>query len=57
MKITILTLFPEMFAGPFEQSIIKRAQEKELIEIEYLNIRDFGIGTHKMVDDTHMVEE
>src|SRR5216683_7670525 len=52
MKITILTLFPEMFAGPFEQSIVKRAQEKNIVEIAYVNIRDFGIGTHKMVDDT-----
>src|SRR6266404_1110821 len=52
MKITILTLFPEMFVGPFEQSIIKRAQEKNIVELEYINIRDFGIGPHKMVDDT-----
>jgi tRNA (guanine37-N1)-methyltransferase len=52
MKISILTLFQEMFAGPFEQSIIKRAQEKHIVEITYINIRDFGIGTHKMVDDT-----
>ncbi len=52
MKISILTLFPEMFQGPFEQSIIKRAQEKKIVEIEYINIRDFGIGAHKMVDDT-----
>jgi tRNA (guanine37-N1)-methyltransferase len=52
MKITILTLFPEMFIGPFEQSIIKRAQEKNIVEIEYVNIRDFGIGPHKTVDDT-----
>lgn len=52
MKISILTLFPEMFAGPFDHSIIKRAKEKGLIEIEYINIRDFGEGKHKMVDDT-----
>src|SRR5260221_1286508 len=52
MKITILTLFPEMFSGPFDYSIIKRAKEKKLVEIELLNIRDFGIGPHKMVDDT-----
>jgi tRNA (guanine37-N1)-methyltransferase len=52
MKISILTLFPEMFAGPFDHSIIKRAKEKDLVEIEYINIRDFGIGNHKMVDDT-----
>lgn len=52
MKISIVTLFPEMFAGPFDHSIIKRAQEKGLVEITYINIRDFGEGKHKMVDDT-----
>jgi tRNA (guanine37-N1)-methyltransferase len=52
MKISILTLFPEMFKGPFDNSIIKRAKEKNLIEIEYINIRDFGLGVHKQVDDT-----
>jgi tRNA (guanine37-N1)-methyltransferase len=52
MKISILTLFPEMFTGPFDHSIIKRAKEKGLVEIAFINIRDFGIGTHKMVDDT-----
>lgn len=52
MKISILTLFPEMFAGPFDHSIVKRAQGKKLVEIEFVNIRDFGIGKHKLVDDT-----
>jgi len=52
MKITILTLFPEMFAGPFDYSIIKRAKEKNLVTIDLVNLRDFGIGPHKMVDDT-----
>jgi tRNA (guanine37-N1)-methyltransferase len=52
MRITILTLFPEMFAGPFDHSIIKRAKEKGLVEIEFVNIRDFGEGPHKIVDDT-----
>lgn len=51
MKISILTLFPEMFTGPFNHSIIKRAIQKELVEIEFINIRDFGIGSHKAVDD------
>ncbi len=51
MKITILTLFPEMFQGPFSYSIIKRAQQKKLIKIDLVNIRDFGIGRHKIVDD------
>lgn len=52
MKISILTLFPEMFAGPFDLSIMKRAQEKGLVEIEFINIRDFGIGKHQIIDDT-----
>lgn len=41
-----------MFQGPFDHSIIKHAQQKGLVEIEFINIRDFGIGKHKMVDDT-----
>ena len=52
MKITILTLFPEMFSGPFDHSIIKHAREKKHVSIALRNIRDFGKGTHKMVDDT-----
>jgi tRNA (guanine37-N1)-methyltransferase len=51
MKISILTLFPEMFKGPFEHSIIKRAQNKNIVKINFVNIRDFGIGKHKLVDD------
>lgn len=52
MRITILTLFPEMFQGPFDSSIIKRAKNKKFVEINLVNIRDFGIGNHKMVDDS-----
>lgn len=52
MKISILTLFPEMFIGPFAHSIVKRAQENGYITIDIVNIRDFGIGKHKIVDDT-----
>lgn len=52
MKIAILTLFPEMFEGPFSHSIVKKAQEKKLLEIDFINIRDFGVGSHKTVDDT-----
>lgn len=51
MKITILTLFPEMFFGPFDHSILKHAKAKHKISIEFINIRDFGIGKHKIVDD------
>ena len=51
MKISILTLFPEMFHGPFGYSIVKRAIDKKLVEIDLINIRGFGIGKHKVVDD------
>jgi len=51
MTISILTLFPEMFRGPFEYSIIRNAIKKDLIKITFINIRDFGIGKHKIVDD------
>ncbi len=41
-----------MFQGPFEFSIVKKARDKKLVEINIVNIRDFGIGRHKIVDDT-----
>lgn len=50
MKITILTLFPEMFAGPFDHSIVKRAQEKNLVSIRLFNIRDAALDKRKTVD-------
>lgn len=52
MRFDVLTLFPEMFTGPMSESIIKRAQEKDLIQINYHNIRDYAIDKHKTVDDT-----
>lgn len=51
MTISVLTLFPEMFEGPFSHSIIKNAIGKKLINLNFINIRDFGIGRHKIVDD------
>ena len=51
MKFYILTLFPEMFGGPFSSSILKRAQERGLIEINLVNIRDFSTNKHHTVDD------
>src|SRR5579884_1989273 len=51
MRFDILTLFPEMFAGPFDASIIKRAQAAGLIHIGLTNIRDFARDKHHMVDD------
>jgi tRNA (guanine37-N1)-methyltransferase len=52
MEISIITLFPEMFKGPFDYSIIKRAIDKKIIKINFVNLREFGIGKHKLVDDT-----
>ncbi len=51
MKFDILTLFPEMFE-PVEQSIIGKAKEKNLIDINLINMRDFSKDKHKKVDDT-----
>ncbi|MCH9617664.1 MAG: tRNA (guanine-N(1)-)-methyltransferase [Chlamydiia bacterium] len=51
MKITILSLFPEFFKSMLETSMLKRAVEKGVIELELVNIRDFGEGKHKVVDD------
>lgn len=51
MKIDILTLFPSMFDGFINESIIKRAIEKELVEINIYNIRDYSTSPHKKVDD------
>ena len=51
MKISILTLFPEIFESTFKKSIIKRAIDKKLIAIEFINIRDFGLQKHKIIDD------
>jgi len=51
MKFDVLTLFPESFI-PIKQSILKRAEEKELISINLINIRDFSENKHNKVDDT-----
>lgn len=51
MKIQIITLFPEMFNGVFEHSMLLKAQSKQLVEIELINLRDFGIGPRRQVDD------
>lgn len=51
MKIDILTLFPEMFAGVFEHSIVKRAQDKSVVKINIHNLRDWATDKYKSVDD------
>ncbi len=52
MRFDILTLFPAMFEGPFTESILKRAQAANLIEIHLHNIRDYATDKHHVTDDT-----
>jgi len=51
MKFKILTLFPEMFPGPFKYSISGNALKKKIFSLETTNIRDFSSSKHKTVDD------
>jgi tRNA (guanine37-N1)-methyltransferase len=51
MRIDILTIFPDMFEGPFSHSIVKRAIDKELVEIHLHDIRKFATDKHRRVDD------
>lgn len=51
MRFSILSLFPGYFKGPFDESIVKRAQEQAKVEIELVNIRDFADNKWKKVDD------
>jgi len=51
MKIDILTLFPKMFKGPFDESIIKRAQKKGLVEIQTHDLRKWAKDKRKTIDD------
>jgi tRNA (guanine37-N1)-methyltransferase len=51
MKIQIITLFPEMFEGVLNSSMLWKAQKEKLVEYKLINLRDFGIGPRKQVDD------
>src|SRR6059058_5805960 len=51
MKIDVLTLFPAMFAGPLDESIIKRAREAGLLDLTIHNLRDYAHDRHRTVDD------
>ena len=52
MRFDILTLFPEMFQGPLNESLLKKAQTKGLLSINLVNIRDFTADKHKTADDS-----
>lgn len=51
LRIDIVTLFPEIFFGPLNSSIVGRAREKKLVEINAINLRDFTHDRHQTVDD------
>ncbi len=51
MRIDILTIFPGMFDGPFSHSIVKRAKEKQLVDIRLHDLRDYSADKHRRVDD------
>ena len=51
-KIQVITLFPEMFEGVFNTSMLWKAQKEGIVEFSCVNLRDFGIGPRKQVDDT-----
>jgi len=51
MRIDVLTLFPEMFESPLGYSIIQRARQRGILQVELTNIRDFSVGNYNKVDD------
>jgi tRNA (guanine37-N1)-methyltransferase len=52
LNVFIVTLFPDMFSGPFDMSMIAKAQELDLCRINFVDLREFGIGPRRSVDDT-----
>lgn len=52
MKIDIFTIFPGIFRGPFDESIVRRAMDRGLLDVNMHDIRDHGVGRHRSVDDT-----
>jgi len=52
MKIQIITLFPEMFEGVLGNSMLWKASDRGIVEYSFINLRDFGLGPRKQVDDT-----
>lgn len=51
MRIDIITVLPELIAGPLDLSIIKKAKDKGIVEINILDLREYGLGKYKQVDD------
>jgi tRNA (guanine37-N1)-methyltransferase len=52
MKIQVITLFPEMFTGVLGNSMLWKAADRNIVQYEFINLREFGLGPRKQVDDT-----
>ena len=52
MKIQVITLFPEMFTGVLNSSMLWKASDRGIVEYSFINLREFGLGPRKQVDDT-----
>ena len=52
LKVKIFTLYPDLFPGPLDIGIYKKAREKKIWNLEVINLRDYAIDKHKTVDDT-----
>jgi tRNA (guanine37-N1)-methyltransferase len=52
MKVQVISLFPEMFDGVLNTSMLWKAQDKDIVKFSHINLRDFGLGVRKQVDDT-----
>jgi tRNA (guanine37-N1)-methyltransferase len=52
MRIDIITVSPELIQSPFDYSIIKRARDKGLVDVHFHNLRDYGLGNYRQIDDT-----
>jgi tRNA (guanine37-N1)-methyltransferase len=52
MQIQVISLFPEMFKGVFETSMLWKAQDRDIVSYSYISLRDYGSGPRKQVDDT-----
>ena len=51
LTIDIITLLPELLTSPFDHSIIKRARQQNLLQVNIIDLRQYGIGKHKQLDD------
>lgn len=52
MKIQIITLFPEMFTGVFGSSMLWKAADRDIVQYEFIDLREYGLGPRRQVDDT-----